>query len=465
LSSQTSNVPSVDDVAGLERAALENMFIGMSNHAQLAEEGGPIILTESSGIRVKDIHGNEYIDGISGMYFRNVGHGREEIARAIYEQLSAVSMNVYAGATPKIIQLAAKIAELTPGDLNRTFFSQGGSDANETALKMAQAYHVRTGDKGRFKVISRRGSYHGATYGTMWLGGHPGFPRTDYQPKPANVVHVPQPDPYRCELGGTTAEECATLCAQAIEDAILFEGPESVSAVIGEPISQPLGGVIPHESYWPRVREICDRYGVLLIFDEVITGFGRLGTWFGSDYVGVMPDIMTFAKGITSGYWPLGGAVATNNVADIFAGGPEKTFSHMYTYSAHPGGGAAGMAALEIMERENLVQNARQRGEQLAETLADIKDRHPIVGDARGTGLIQGLELVKDRETKEHFDPSVRLNARLTEKLIDRGIWIRVPAFILPLAPPLIITADEIDEMTTAIDESLTEVESELGVA
>ncbi|MCH8223182.1 MAG: aspartate aminotransferase family protein [Chloroflexi bacterium] len=461
----TPQIPAIDDQEALNRAALENLYIGMTNHAQLAEEGGPLILTGSDGIRVTDINGREYIDGISGMYFRNVGHGREEIARAVYEQLSSVSMNVYASATPKIIQLAAKLAAITPGNLSRTFFSQGGSDANETALKMAQAFHVRRGDRGRFKVISRRGSYHGATYGTMWLGGHPGFPRTDYQPVPANVVHVPQPNPYRCELGGETAEECAELCAQSIEDAILFQGPDSVSAVIGEPVSQPLGGVVPHESYWPKVREICDKYGVLLIFDEVITGFGRLGTWFGGHYVGVAPDIMTFAKGVTSGYFPLGGAISTPEVADMFAGGPEKTFSHMYTYSAHPAGGAAGMAAIEIMERENLVENCRARGEQLSELLADMKDRHPIVGDARGVGLIQGLELVKDRDTKEHFDPSVKVNARLTEKLTARGIWIRVPAFIMPLAPPLIITADEILEMTTAVDEALTEVEAELGVA
>jgi adenosylmethionine-8-amino-7-oxononanoate aminotransferase len=463
LTTNQHPIPALDDAAGLQRAAIDNLFVGMMNHAQLAEEGGPMIMTGASGIRIKDIHGKEYIDLIAGMYFRNVGHGREEIAKAVYEQLSTVSMNVYGGATPVIIRLAAKLASLTPGDLSRVFFSQGGSDANETALKMAQACHVRRGDRGRFKVISRRGSYHGATYGTMWLGGHPGFPRTDYQPAPANVVHVPQPNPYRCELGGETPEECAIRCAQAIEDAILFEGPDSVSAMIGEPVSQPLGGVVPHESYWPRVREICDKYGVLMIFDEVITGFGRLGTWFGGHYFNVNPDIMTFAKGVTSGYWPLGGAIATDNVADAFAGGPEKTFSHMFTYSAHPGGGAAGLKAIEITEREHLVDNSRQRGEQLSELLSEIKERHPIVGDVRGVGLIQGLEFVKDRQTKQHYDPSVGLNARLTEKLAERQIWIKVPAFILPLAPPLIVTADEIEELTTAIDESLTELEKELG--
>ena len=460
----TTTLPSPTDNAALQDAANRHLFVGMTNAAQLAEEGGPLVMESAEGIYVTAMDGKKYIDGISGMYFRNAGHGREEIAKAVYDQLASVSMNVYAGATPATIQLAAKLADITPGDLTRTFFCQGGSEANESSIKMAQAYHVRRGDRGRFKVISRRGSYHGSTYGTMWLGGHPGFPRTDYQPRPANVVTVAGPHFYRCEFGSTSPEQCGELSAKAIEDAILFEGPESVSAVIGEPVSQPLGGVIPPENYWPLVREICDRYGVLLIFDEVITGFGRLGKWFGADFVGVTPDIMSFAKGITSGYFPVGGTIATAEVADVFSGGPEKTWSHMYTYSAHPGGAAAALKNLEIVEREGLVENARVRGEQLHEQLEEMKRKHRIVGDVRGAGLIQGIEFVADRKTKAHFDPSLRVNARLTEKLIARGVWIRVPAFIVPIAPPLTITADELDGLCDAVDESLGEVEKELGV-
>ncbi len=460
----TTTLPPSTDNSALQDAANRHLFVGMTNPAQLAEEGGPLVMDSAEGVYVTAMDGKKYIDGISGMYFRNAGHGREEIARAVYEQLSRISMNVYAGATPATIQLAAKLAEITPGDLTRTFFCQGGSEANESSLKMAQAYHMRRGDKGRYKVISRKGSYHGSTYGTMWLGGHPGFPRTDYQPRPANVVTVPGPHAYRCEFGSSSPEECGELSAKAIEEAILFEGPESVSAVIGEPVSQPLGGVIPPSNYWPLVREICDRYGVVLIFDEVITGFGRLGEWFGADFVGVTPDIMSFAKGITSGYFPVGGSIATAEIADVFSGGPDKTWSHMYTYSAHPGGAAAALANLAIVEREGLVDNARARGEQLAERLAEMKEKHPMVGDVRGAGLIQGIEFVADRKTKQHFDPSLKVNARLTEKLIARGVWIRVPAYIVPIAPPLVITADELDELATAIDESLGEVEKELGV-
>ena len=460
----STHLPPSDDPVALRQAALDHLFVGMTNPALLAEEGGPLVIDDAEGIYVKDIEGRRYVDAISCMYFRNVGHGREEIARAIYEQLAKVSMNVYAGATAAAIQLATKLAQISPGDLSRTFFCQGGSEANESSIKLAQAYHVRRGQRGRFKVISRRGSYHGGTWGTMWLGEHPFFPRTDYQPPPAHAVVVPGPNFYRCEFHSQSEQECGERAAKAIEAAILREGPESVSAVIGEPVTQPLGGVVPPPNYWPMVRDICDRYGVLLIFDEIITAFGRLGTWFGADFVGVTPDIVSLGKGITSGYFPLGASLATTQVADVFSGGPEKSWSHMYTYSAHPGGVAAALKNLEIVERENLMENARLRGEQLRDRLLEMKDKHPIVGDARGTCLIQGLEIVKDRETKEHFDPKLRVNARLTEKLRERGVWVRVPPFILPFAPPLTITADELDELCDAVDSSLSEVEQELGL-
>lgn len=450
--------------ADLQESARTHLFVGMNNHAQLAEEGGPVIMDRSEGIYFYDSDGTRYIDGISGMYFRNVGYGRDEIARAVYEQLSSVAMNVYSGVTPSAVRLAERLSELTPGDLTRTFFCQGGSEANESALKLAQAYHVRMGERGRYKVISRRGSYHGATFGTMWLGDHPGFPRTDYQPKPAHVVHVPTPYFYRCEFGSASEEDCATRSAQAIEAAILAEGPESVSAFIGEPVSQPMGGLVPHESYWPMVREICDRYGVLLIFDEVITGFGRLGEWFGATVFDVVPDIMSFAKGITSGYFPLGGVITDAKVSGAFAGGPDRTWSHMYTYSTHPGGVAAALKNLEILERERLVENARARGEQLSERLHEMKSKHAMVGDVRGMGLIQGIEIVEDRANKRRFDASAGVNAMLTAALKARGVWIRVPAFILPISPPLTITADELSHLCDMVEESILEVSQRVGL-
>ena len=211
------------------------------------------------------------------------------------------------------------------------------------------------------------------------------------------------------------------------------------------------------------VREVCDKYGILLIFDEVITGFGRLGEWFGSNIAKVTPDIMSFAKGVTSGYFPLGGSISTKKIPDSFLGEPKNSWSHMYTYSAHPGGAAAGLKNLEIVERENLVENAKLRGEQLFNNLSEIKDKYKIVGDNRGIGLLQGLEIVKNEETKEHFDPSLHLNQILTEKLKKRGIWIRVPAYILPIAPALTVTKDQIDHICVAVDESLGELEKEIS--
>ena len=449
----------------LRQKALDHLFIQMFNTVQMAEEGGPILIESGDGIYIKDLEGNKYIDGISGMYFRNVGHGREQIAKAIYDQISKVSMDVYAGVTPVTVRLAEKLSKITPGDLSKTFFSQGGSLANESSLKLAQAFHMRMGDKGRYKVISRKGSYHGATYHTVWLGGHPGFPREDYQPKPSHVVTVPQPNIYRCEFNSSSEEECGELNAKALEDAILFEGPESISAVIGEPVSQPLGGVVPPPNYWPRVKEICEKYGVLLIFDEVITGFGRLGKWFGSEFVDTVPDIMSFAKGITSGYFPVGGTIASKRVAEVFSGEGDKTWIHAFTFSSHPGGAAAALKNLEIMENENLVENSRIRGEQLKENLLKIKRDHPIIGDARGVGLIQGLEIVSNKKTKEHFSSNIGVNSMITEELKNRGMWIRVPAFILPISPPLIVSADEIEKITSIIDESLSTVEKKLGVS
>ena len=457
-------IPSTDDERALSLAAVEHLFVGMTNSAALAEDGGPPIFVKGEGARVTDIRGKSYIDVVAGFSFRNVGFGRTEIADAVRDQLVAFNMHVGGGSAPSTIQLAAKMAAITPGTLTKTFFTSGGSESTETALKMAKGYHNRRGDKGRYKVISRKNSFHGYTNFTQWLGGHPFLPRNEYNPMPIGIVHAPDPNPYRCELGGRTPEECAEKCANAIEELIVFHDPDSVSAVIGEPVAQPLGGVVPGPGYWERVREICDRYGVLLVFDEIITGFGRLGTMFGSERFDVVPDIMAFAKGVTSGYFPMGGAIATKKVADYFTGGPEATFKHMFTYTGHPAGAAAALVNIDIIEREKLVENSRLRGEQLRERLLDIEDRHPSVGEARGIGLLQGLELVKDRETKELWPPEARFPERMTARLFDRGIYLRVRGQILQMTPPLVITADEIDEIATAIDEAFTETERELGV-
>ena len=318
----------------LRQKAIDHMFIQMSNSVQMAEEGGPLLIESGEGIYIKDVEGNSYIDGISGMYFRNVGHGREQIAKAIYEQLTKVSMDVYAGVTPATVKLAVKLSEITPGDLSKTFFSQGGSLANESSLKLAQAYHMRMGDKGKYKVISRNGSYHGSTYHTVWVGGHPGFPREDYQPKPQHVVTVPQPNIYRWEFNSTSEEECGELNAKAIEDAILFEGPDSISALIGEPVSQPLGGVVPPSNYWPMVKNICEKYGVILIFDEIYSGWCKTGKLFYfMNFSGLVPDIVTSAKSLGGGKASISSYTCRDHIFNQTYGNQKDATLHSTTFN------------------------------------------------------------------------------------------------------------------------------------
>ncbi len=447
----------------LNEQALNHLFVGMSNTNDLSMEGGPTILKEGKGIYVWDQEGNKYLDGISGMYFRNIGYGREQVAKEIYKQLSKVSMNMYSAVTESTIRLSKKLADLTPGNLTKTFFSSGGSEANETSLKMAQAFHNRQGNKGKYKVISRKGSYHGGTFGTMWLGSHPFLPRDEYQPVPLNVLHVPNPNPYRYEeIGANSEEECGEKAARAIEDLILFHNPDSISAVIGEPVAQPLGGVVPPLNYWPLVKDICEKYDVLLIFDEIITGFGRLGEWFGADLVNVTPDIMSVAKGMTSGYFPLGASIASLKIAKAFDGDKENSFKHMFTYSGHPGGTSAALKNIEILENEKLVFNVKIRGEQLKKGLNELKNKLKIIGDVRGVGLLQGLEFVKDKKSKEPFPLEAKLGKKITEGLKKRGVWIKVSDYILPIAPPLIISSSEISDFLLILEETLKEVEKEV---
>jgi putrescine aminotransferase len=297
----------------------------------------------------------------------------------------------------------------------------------------------------------------------MWLGAHPFLPRDEYQPVPINILHAPNPNTYRCEeIGARNEEECGEKAAKAIEDLILFHNPDSISAVIGEPVAQPLGAVVPPSNYWPMVKSICEKYGVILIFDEVINGFGRLGEWFGSNVVGVTPDIMSVAKGITSGYFPLGGTIASSEVASTFDGGFEKTFKHMYTYSANPAGAAAALKNIEIIEKEKLIMNAKVRGKQLKNGLNELKEKSKIIGDARGLGLMHGLELVKDKKSKERFPSEIKLGKRITEGLKKRGVWIRVSDYIIPVAPPLVITESEVNDLLIVLEETILDVQKEL---
>ena len=328
---------------------LANRYLWMHNRdwVGMSEAGEPIIVVEGDGIRVKDSEGRSWIDVNGGYSSVNLGYGRAEIADAAYEQLLRSNYMPVKTTTPPAIMLAEKLAELAPGSLSRSFLVSGGAEANEVALKMLRAYHRRRGDTGHYKVISRKHSYHGSTGGVHWLGGGPESHREDYEPAYPGMLYAPQPNPYRCEHGGESPSECAVRCAKAVEDLVLFHDPGTVVAFIGEPVAR--GAVVPGDEYWPMVREICDRYGVPLIADEVVTGFGRTGKMFAVEHWDVVPDVMTVANGMVGSYLPLGAAIATTEVADLFAG-KDRVFRHTFTFAGHPVAAAAAVKSIELIE-------------------------------------------------------------------------------------------------------------------
>jgi adenosylmethionine-8-amino-7-oxononanoate aminotransferase len=449
-------------VRELQASALEHLWVYLREPSDMAEKGEPQVFVEGKGCRVTDALGRSYIDAMSGLWLKNVGYGRTEIADAAYQQMLKLTYMPAGTTTEPAIRLAEKLASITPGDLTRCFFTSGGSEAVETAMKLARAYFKRTGEPTRVKFISRKGSYHGATFGALSLGGSPLFPKGDYEPLLGGCFHAPQPNPYRCEFGGATPEECAERCVRAIEDIIKFQGPDTVAAVVAEPVSSPFGAVVPGPNYWPMLREVCDRYGCLLIADEVITGFGRTGKMFACEHWGVTPDIMTVAKGITSGYIPMGAAIVRKPISDAFVGSPRAAFRHVITFGGHPVAAAASLKNIEIMEREGMVQNAARMGSYLLDGLKDLKEKHPVIGDVRGLGLLCGLELVRDRRTKEYFPAEAELGSRLTQGFAEEGVLLR-GGDAMNIAPPLCVTPSEVDEILSALDRVIGRTARDLG--
>jgi adenosylmethionine-8-amino-7-oxononanoate aminotransferase len=449
-------------VKELQESALEHLWVYLREPSDMAEKGEPQIFVEGKGCQVTDALGRTYIDAMSGLWLKNVGYGRTEIADAAYQQMLQLTYMPMGATTEPAIRLAEKLASITPGDLSRCFFTSGGSESVETAMKLTRAYFKRVGEPSRIKFISRKGSYHGATFGALALGGAPMFPKPDYEPLLAGCFHGPQPNPYRCEYGGTTPEECAERCVRAIEDIIKFQGPETVAAVVAEPVSSPLGAVVPGPNYWPLLREVCHRYGCLLIADEVITGFGRTGKMFACEHWNVTPDIMTVAKGITSGYIPMGGAIVRKPIADAFVGSQRAAFRHVITFGGHPVAAAASLKNIEIIEREGLVENSARMGRYLLEGLEELKRKHQVIGDARGLGLFCGLEIVKDRQSKAYFPAEAELGARLTQKFHEKGVLLR-GGDVMNIMPPLCVTTSKIDQIVSVLDQVIGQTARELG--
>ena len=449
------------DTEQIRRSALEHLWMHNRDWVQMAEDGGPLIIVDGEGIRVTDSDGQEWIDAHGGYASVNAGYGRTEIAEAMRDQMKALAYFPQGSTTEPLVNLVEKIAELAPGDLERSWPVTGGSEANETAIKIARAYQKRVGQPGRYKIISRRGSYHGALGAVMWTGGNSG--REDYEPAFPGMVYAPQPNSYRCELGGETPSECAVRCAQAIEDLILFHGPSTVCAVIAEPIAST--PIIPGDEYWPMLRQICDKYGVVLIADEVINGFGRTGKMFAMEHFGVTPDILTMAKGITSSYLPLANTIVTPQISDAFAGS-DNIFRQALTFGGHPVTAAAALANIEIIESEGMVENSEKTGAYFLEQLKSLQEDHEMIGDVRGIGLLIGMEFVKDRETKASFPAEAQLGDKLTEAFREeRLILMGGNGRTVGMGPPLCMTPADVDEVVGRLDRAIGNVEKTLAIS
>jgi adenosylmethionine-8-amino-7-oxononanoate aminotransferase len=420
------------------------------------------IFTGGKGSYMTDIEGKTYLDYWAGIMFNNVGYGRKEIAEVAYKQMMKLHVQpTHQFSIPKI-KLAAKLAEITPGTLSRAFFTNSGTESNETALKIAKKYQRIRGYSNKFKVISQ-GHYAGSTYGSMSLGWRAGaFGWMDFEPLVPGVIHLPSSYPYcyRCHFN-LEYPGCDLQCAKEIEKAIQFQNPDTVAALFAQPVTSE--ATWPPPEYWPMVRSICDKYDLLLWVDEVVQGFGRSGKMFAMEHFDVVPDIMVLGKALTSGYISQGAAVVTKEVAKIFEGGPKEQLQHSYTFEGHAVGCAVALANIEIIEREKLIEKSANLGKYLYNQLQPLS-RHPIVGDIRGgRGLMAAIELVKDKKTKQKFskEENTKLRRMLRGKLSQAGLWGEFMNPI-PILPALIITKDELDEIVTTMDRVIGEIGKEL---
>ena len=415
----------------------------------------PKIITGGAGVRIRDIDGNEMIDAVGGLWNVNLGYSCQPVKDAIARQLDALPYySTFRGTSnDAVIALSYEMAEFFRQDgLVRAFFTSGGSDSVETALRLARQYHKIRGEHGRVKFISLKKGYHGTHMGGASVNGNANF-RTAYEPLLPGCYHIPAPYTYRNPFNETDPAKLAMLCAAALEDEIAFQGAGTIAAFIMEPILGAGGVIPPHKSFLPKVREICDRNGILLITDEVITAYGRTGAWSGSRLWGVKPDMMCTAKAITNGYFPFGAVMLSQDVTDVFEN--DKTgaaaIGHGYTYSGHPVGAAAAIACLAETKRLEVATNAAARGTQLFDGIEKLMKKHELIGDVRGGhGLMAAIELVSDRRTKAPV--AKELPMALQEAVYKNGVMVRVSGPNMIFSPPLIITEDEVNQVLAAVD-------------
>ena len=424
-------------------------------HQPAAHTNGHV-WAEGHGAILVDSDGKEYIDGLAGLWNVVAGHGRRELAEAAAAQMSTLAYcSGYTGSSHRpAIELSGRLASLPYPSNNRFFFTSGGGESSDTSFKLARSYWKRRGKPDKTKVISRQWGYHGVTLAAMSATGIGSY-WPEFEPRVDGFVHIPSPYPYRYEAPKGVSQGIAA--ANELEKAILQEGPDSVAMFLAEPVQGAGGVIVPQADYFPRIREICDQYDVLLVADEVITGFGRTGKWFALDHWGVEPDVFQFAKAVTSGYFPFGGIGVSDAIADVLDSG-ETPWMHAYTYSAHPVGCAVALRNIQIIEEENFPKQSEEKGAYLLERLQSTLANHANVGDVRGLGLMCAVELVRDKNTREEFDPKEKIGIKVHAAAQKRGLFSRLRGDVFCLAPPVVISTEQIDKMVDILAQSITEI-------
>lgn len=450
---QKNAAPQVYDTAAIQKIDSAHYLHPFTDFQDLASKGARVMV-RGDGVYLWDSQGKKIVDGMSGLWCVNVGYGRTSISQAVYKQMETLPFyNSFFGTTNvPAAQLAAKLAQISPPQFQHVFFTSSGSEGNDTNLRMVRRYWDILGYKERHPIISRHNAYHGSTVAGASLGGMDGMHAQGGLPIPG-IAHIGQPN-YLESGHGLSPEAFGLKAAGWLEDKILEIGADKVAAFIGEPVQGAGGVIIPPSTYWPEVQRICDKYGILLIADEVICGFGRLGRWFGSELFGIKPDLITFAKGVTSGYVPLGGVLVGDRVAKVLIerGGE---FTHGFTYSGHPVACAAALENIRIIEEEQLVAKvADDTGPYLKQCFASLGE-HPLVGYADSCGLVAGLNLVRKKGTTVHdnelFDEDQGVGMICRGHMFDNGVIMRAVGERMIVAPPLVMTRAQIDEMVALI--------------
>jgi adenosylmethionine-8-amino-7-oxononanoate aminotransferase len=453
----TATLPDlISDAQTTEEQFLRHIFV----RDQMAEWcKQPLVMARADGVHYWDVTGKRYLDALSGIYVVSVGHNNRRVIDAIHRQLDTLHFSpAMHGTNPVAVQLANLLAELAPGDLSAVKFQCGGSEVTEAAIKLARQYHRLTGSPGKYKIISRYLSWHGSTLGSLSASGLKGR-KTVNEPLAPGFVHVFPPTCYRCPFG-KTYPDCAITCATLLDSVIDMEDPDTVAAVLVEPIGHTGGIIDPPAEYLPILREICDRHDVLLIFDEIITGIGRTGHLFAAETFGVVPDVLCIAKGLSGGYAPLSALMCREPIAEAFWGpiGENPGFVEGHTFEGNPLSCAAGVAVLrEILERD-LCANVRAQGERLRQGFDRLAKKYDVIGDVRGKGMLQGIEFVRNRATKERFPAETAFGIRVGRRALANGLLCRFDPHWLAFGPALVVTAEQIDEMIGLLDQSLEEV-------